>query len=139
MASDHKMNKRGNELFGRVKKLSGWGFDTNGDYTRKVNLQREREGLSMDFEALPTWAEKVNNIIFPMVDEITDAFGVNGIHLGMDELFLIGDKHSPSTFGKDPAKLFAIAINEFQKISGHLLVQTIVLFFHINRGQAFAE
>ena len=56
---------------------------------------------------------KVNNIIFPMVDEITDAFGVNGIHLGMDELFLIGDKHSPSTFGKDPAKLFAIAINEF--------------------------
>jgi hypothetical protein len=56
---------------------------------------------------------KVNEIIFPMVDEITDAFGVDGIHLGMDELFLIGDKHSPSTFGKDPAKLFAIAINEF--------------------------
>jgi hypothetical protein len=69
MASDHKMNKRGNELFGRVKKLSGWGFDTNGDYTRKVNLQREREGLSMDFEALPTWAEKVNNIIFRHVTE----------------------------------------------------------------------
>lgn len=64
MAADHKMNKRGNELFGRVKKLSGWGFDVNADYARKVNLQREREGLSMDFEALPTWAEKVNDIIY---------------------------------------------------------------------------
>ncbi len=56
---------------------------------------------------------KVNEIIFPMVDEIIAAFGVDGIHLGMDELFLIGDKHSPSTFGKNPAKLFAIAINEY--------------------------
>lgn len=56
---------------------------------------------------------KVNEIIFPMVDEITAAFGVDGIHLGMDELFLIGDKHSPSTVGKNAAKLFAIAINEF--------------------------
>jgi hypothetical protein len=64
MAADHKMNKRGNELFGRVKKLSGWGFDVNADYTRKVNLQREREGLEGDFEALPTWAEKVNDIIY---------------------------------------------------------------------------
>jgi hypothetical protein len=64
MSADHKMNKRGNELFGRVKKLSGWGFDVNADYSRKVNLQREREGLSMDFEALPTWAEKVNDIIY---------------------------------------------------------------------------
>jgi hypothetical protein len=69
MASDHKMNKRGNELYGRVKKMSGWGFDTNGDYTRKVNLQREREGLSTDFEALPTWAEKINNIIFRHVTD----------------------------------------------------------------------
>ena len=56
---------------------------------------------------------KVNEIIFPMVDEIVAAFNVDGIHLGMDELFLIGDKHSPSTYGKNPAKLFAIAINEF--------------------------
>jgi hypothetical protein len=64
MASDHKMNKRGNDLHGRVKKLSAWGFDTNGDYARKVNLQREREGLEMDFESLPTWAEKVNDIIY---------------------------------------------------------------------------
>jgi hypothetical protein len=64
MAADHKMNKRNNPLFGRVKKLSGWGFDTNGDYAHKVNLQREREGLSADFEALPTWAEKINDIIY---------------------------------------------------------------------------
>ena len=64
MCAEHKMNKRGNELHGRVQKLSGWGFDTNGDYADKVNLQREREGLSADFEALPTWAEQINKIIY---------------------------------------------------------------------------
>lgn len=58
------MRKTGNEFSGKVKKLSGWGFDTNADYSRKVNLQREREGKEMDFEALPNWAEKVNNVVY---------------------------------------------------------------------------
>ena len=48
-----------------------------------------------------------------MIDEIIDAFGADGIHLGMDEIFLIGHPKSPSTVGKNPAKLLAIAINEY--------------------------
>ena len=56
---------------------------------------------------------KVNEIILPMIDEIIDAFGADGIHLGMDEIFLIGHPKSPSTVGKNPAKLLAIAINEY--------------------------
>ncbi len=56
---------------------------------------------------------KVNEIIFPLIDEIVEAFGADGIHVGMDEIFLIGNKHSPNTFGKNPAKLLAVAINEF--------------------------
>ena len=56
---------------------------------------------------------KVNEIIFPMIDEIIEAFDADGIHVGMDEIFLIGNKFSPNTFGKNPAKLLAIAINEF--------------------------
>ena len=62
--TEPKMNKRGNELFGRVKKVCGWGFDTNADYSRKVNLQLEREGKEANFEALPTWAEPVNKVVY---------------------------------------------------------------------------
>jgi hypothetical protein len=58
------MRKTGNEFHGLVKKLAGWGFDANADYARKVNLQREREGMEMNFEALPSWAEKVNSVVY---------------------------------------------------------------------------
>lgn len=56
---------------------------------------------------------KVNEIVFPLIDEIADAFGVDGIHVGMDEVFLLGSDKSPNTKGKDPAKLFAKVVNEF--------------------------
>lgn len=56
---------------------------------------------------------RVNQIIFPMIDEIVDAFNADGIHVGMDEIFLLGDSTSPNTLGKDPAKLFAQVVNEF--------------------------
>ncbi len=56
---------------------------------------------------------RVNEIVFPMIDEIVAAFEADAIHLGMDELFLISSEKSPSTFGKDPAKIFAQVVNEF--------------------------
>ena len=56
---------------------------------------------------------RVNEIVFPLIDEIVDAFGADGIHLGMDEIFLLGAEESPNTEGKDPARLFAQVVNEF--------------------------
>ncbi|MFM7021540.1 MAG: chitobiase/beta-hexosaminidase C-terminal domain-containing protein [Flavobacteriales bacterium] len=56
---------------------------------------------------------KVNEIVFPLIDEIAEAFEADGIHVGMDEIFLIGHPLSPNTKGKNPARLLAIAINEF--------------------------
>jgi len=56
---------------------------------------------------------RVNEIIFPMITEIVDAFDADGIHIGMDEVFLLGSEQSPNTKGKDPAVLFAQVINEF--------------------------
>jgi hypothetical protein len=58
---------------------------------------------------------KVNKIIFPMLDELIDAFDADAMHLGMDEVFLIGSEHSPSTRGKDPAKVFARAVNDLHE------------------------
>ncbi len=51
-------------------------------------------------------------IVFSLMDEIIDAFQAKAFHVGMDEVFLLGSEKSPSTKGKDPAKLFAKAVND---------------------------
>ena len=56
---------------------------------------------------------KVNQIVFPLIDEIIAAFGADGIHLGMDEVFLLGNAKSPSTKGMDPAFLYGKVVREF--------------------------
>jgi hypothetical protein len=61
---------------------------------------------------------KVNEIVFKLLDEILDAFKADALHVGMDEVFLIGSDQSPSTKGKDPAKVFAKAVND---LHGHLV------------------
>jgi hypothetical protein len=56
---------------------------------------------------------RVNEIVFPLIDEIVEAFDSDGIHIGMDEVFLLDSDESPNTKGKNPAKLFARVVNEF--------------------------
>lgn len=56
---------------------------------------------------------KVNQIVFPLIDEILEAFDADGIHVGMDEVFLLGHNKSPSTRGMNPAMLYAKVVNEF--------------------------
>jgi hypothetical protein len=57
-------------------------------------------------------------IVFKLMDEIIEAFNADAIHVGMDEVFLLGSEKSPSTKGKDPAVLFANAVKE---LHGHLV------------------
>jgi hypothetical protein len=63
---------------------------------------------------------EVNKIVFQLLDEIIDAFQVDAFHVGMDEVFLLGSEHSPSTKGKDPGELYAKAIND---IYNHLVIE----------------
>jgi hypothetical protein len=58
---------------------------------------------------------KVNEIAFKLMDEIIDAFKADALHVGMDEVFLLGSEQSPSTKGKDPAKVFARAVNDLHR------------------------
>jgi Glycosyl hydrolase family 20, catalytic domain len=51
-------------------------------------------------------------IVFSLMDEIIDAFDAKAFDVGMDEVFLLGSDKSPSTKGKDPAVLFAKAVND---------------------------
>jgi len=61
---------------------------------------------------------RVYEIVFPLLDEIIDAFQVDALHVGMDEIFLLGSEKSPATKGKDPAKLYAKAVND---LYGHIV------------------
>jgi hypothetical protein len=55
---------------------------------------------------------RVYRIVYALIDEIVDAFDAEALHVGMDEVFLIGHDASPSTKGKDPAEVFAKAVND---------------------------
>ena len=57
----------------------------------------------------------VTRIVFQLMDEIIDAFRADALHVGMDEVFLLSSDLSPSTKGKDPATLFAKAINDIHR------------------------
>ncbi len=74
-------------------------FDlTPGAYPNNKGLYcREWDPLNPD----------INHIIFKLMDEIIDAFTSNALHVGMDEVFLLGSELSPSTKGRNPAMLFA--------------------------------
>ncbi len=54
----------------------------------------------------------VNKKIFPLIDELIAAFGADAFHVGMDEVFLIASPDCPRCKGKNPADLFAQAVNE---------------------------
>jgi hypothetical protein len=57
----------------------------------------------------------VNRVVFRLMDEIIDAFRADALHVGMDEVFLLGSEQSPSTKGKDPAVLFAKAVKDLHR------------------------
>jgi len=58
---------------------------------------------------------KVNEIVFALMDELIDAFQADAFHVGMDEVFLIADSQCPRCKGKNPAELFAKAVNDYHK------------------------
>ncbi len=60
---------------------------------------------------------KVHEVVFPLVDEICDAFEADSFHAGMDEVFYIGDDKCPRCTGKDKAELFA---GEVRLVRDHL-------------------
>jgi hypothetical protein len=58
---------------------------------------------------------KVKQVVFKLLDEILDAFEADAMHVGMDEVFLLGSEKSPRTKGQDPAKLFAQAVKDLHQ------------------------
>ncbi len=53
----------------------------------------------------------VNPVVFSLLDELIDAFDADAVHVGMDEVFLIGSEKCPRCKGKDVGVLFAGVVN----------------------------
>jgi hypothetical protein len=62
----------------------------------------------------------IHNIVFALIDELTDVFETHLFHAGMDEVFYIGDAHCPRCGGLDRAELFA---GEVTALRNHLSLQ----------------
>jgi hypothetical protein len=60
----------------------------------------------------------VHKIVFELMDELIDAFDADAFHVGMDEVFLIGDKNCPRCKDKDVGDLFA---QEVLQLHDHLV------------------
>lgn len=54
---------------------------------------------------------EVYRVVFPLLDELLDAFDADALHVGMDEVFLIGNEKCPRCKGKDVGALFAGVVN----------------------------
>lgn len=59
----------------------------------------------------------VHQVLFDLIDELADAAEADAFHVGMDEVFLIGENDCPRCKGKDKAELFA---QEVRALHDHL-------------------
>ena len=50
---------------------------------------------------------QVHEVVFDLMDELAEACEADAVHVGMDEVFLIGEKECPRCRGKSKADLFA--------------------------------
>jgi hypothetical protein len=58
---------------------------------------------------------EVDKVVFDLLDELIDAFDADALHVGMDEVFLIGSDKCPRCKGKDVGELFAGMVNRLHR------------------------
>ena len=60
---------------------------------------------------------EVHKVVFDLLDELAKACEARAFHIGMDEVFILGDPDCPRCQGKSPAQLFA---DEVKTLHAHL-------------------
>ena len=76
---------------------------------------------------------KVHDVLFDCIDELVEACEADAFHVGMDEVFIIGDKDCARCKDKSAADLFAGEVN---KLHGHLKSKGIEMWMW---GDRFLE
>jgi hypothetical protein len=64
---------------------------------------------------------KVHDVVFDVIDEIADAASADAVHVGMDEVFLLGEDDCLRCKGKDKAELFG---QEVRSLHDHLAAKS---------------
>jgi hypothetical protein len=59
----------------------------------------------------------LHEVLFGLIDDLVEAFEAKAFHVGMDEVFLLGEDACPRCRGRDKARLFA---DEVRKLYEHL-------------------
>lgn len=67
----------------------------------------------------------VHKVVFEVLDEIVEAFESKSLHVGMDEVFVLGEEGCPRCKGKNKAVLFAGEVN---KIHDHLAKKNLKMY-----------
>ena len=68
---------------------------------------------------------QLHGVIFDLIDELADAAEADAFHVGMDEVFLIGEDDCPRCKGKNKADLFA---SEVRALHDHLALSKRTLW-----------
>jgi len=68
---------------------------------------------------------EVHDVVFALVDELVEVFSARGVHVGMDEVFILGEEGCSRCKGKNKAELFA---NEVNLIQAHLAKNNIAMY-----------
>ncbi len=78
----------------------------------EFNEAPDMDATAKDFYCM-SWCPNhpdVNQLVFDLFDELIDAFGAKAFHVGMDEVFILGE--CPRCKGKPNADLFAKSVND---------------------------
>jgi len=67
----------------------------------------------------------VHDVVFALVDELVEVFGAKGVHVGLDEVFILGEEGCERCKGNNKAELFA---NEVNLIQAHLAKNNIAMY-----------
>jgi hypothetical protein len=79
----------------------------------EFNEAPEMDMGAFEFDNFYSWCPnhpEVNCLVFDLLDELLDAFGADCLHVGMDEVFVLGE--CPRCKGTPNHQLFAKAVND---------------------------
>ena len=110
-------------LFQCLSHMSNYGgkpwplFEAHPEFLERRNVSPQAKWPEIYCHSWCCEAEEIYDYIFPMMDEIIDDFETDIMHIGMDEVFDIGEDECPRCRGKDKAALFAQTVH---RIDSHL-------------------
>lgn len=103
-------------LFQCVSHQSDYGgrpwplFEAHPEFLEQQNVPPDAKWPEIYCHSWCSRAEGLYDYVFPMMDEVLEDFETDVMHIGMDEVFDIGEDTCPRCRGMDKAELFAQAV-----------------------------